>query len=122
MRTRLRATQARLLYLLREERPVVTLTEFLLARIAEDEVAAREPQWLALEYGVDSAGRAAFSSRVLAECEAKRRIVEELSPAVDYDRDRFIVQSTLEAAATASLRFLALPYADHPDYREEWKP
>ena len=21
-----------------------------------------------------------------------------------------------------ALMFLALPYADHPDYREEWKP
>jgi hypothetical protein len=51
-------------------------------------------------------------ARVLAECEAKRRIVDsEGSPYVEG-----------HVPATRTLRFLALPYADHPDYRQEWKP
>ena len=41
-----------------------------------------------------------------AECEAKRRIVEN---AQDPGDDLFVA-------------ILALPYADHPDYREEWRP
>jgi len=55
-------------------------------------------------------------ARVLAECSAKRRIVElgvctacatEAQPC-DHRAD--------------TLRLLALPYADHEDYREEWTP
>lgn len=45
-------------------------------------------------------------ARVLAECRAKRRLVEELGA---FRRG-------------AALRLLAMPYADHPDYRQEWKP
>ena len=48
--------------------------------------------------------------RVLAECAARRRVVERCS-------DR--------ASGTAdpdTLRLLALPYADHPDHRAEWHP
>lgn len=50
-------------------------------------------------------------ARVLAECEAKRRMVEMIPgmPADWDDRDYL-------------LRLLALPYADHPDYDPEWKP
>ena len=45
-------------------------------------------------------------ARVLAECEAKRQIVQN---AQDPGDDLFVA-------------ILALPYADHPDYREEWRP
>jgi hypothetical protein len=48
-------------------------------------------------------------ARVLAECEAKRRIVEMHA----YQEEHFTPDE---------LRALALPYADHPDYREEWRP
>jgi hypothetical protein len=47
-------------------------------------------------------------TRVLAECRAKRQVVE----GVTAD----------EATRDLVLRTLALPYADHPDYREEWRP
>jgi len=44
---------------------------------------------------------------VLAECEAKRRIVEHLTgPAYDDE---------------TVLRLLALPYADHESFQEEWR-
>lgn len=47
-------------------------------------------------------------ARVLAECEAKRRIVEWAS-----DGEGEFHWSTVLAP-------LAAVYADHPDYREEW--
>lgn len=53
-------------------------------------------------------------ARVLAECEAKRQIVERCA-AVD-----FAMPSTHLAHGVLAL--LALPYADHPDYRDEWRP
>jgi hypothetical protein len=43
-------------------------------------------------------------TRVLAECRAKRQVLEACG-----DDEQV-------------LRCLALPYADHPDYREEWRP
>lgn len=48
-------------------------------------------------------------ARVLAECEAKRRIVELNVYAYDDPPYRYC------------LRLLALPYADHPDYQESWR-
>ena len=92
------------------------LTDFLLARIAEDEAWAESetfPQPFRFE-----------AARVLAECEAKRRIVDrcerdmvaEGESASGYD----IIAHT-DALARDTLEFLALPYADHPDYREEWR-
>lgn len=46
-------------------------------------------------------------ARVLAECEAKRRIIDLVVGAY---------------AGYAVLPVLALPYATRPGYREEWKP
>ena len=55
--------------------------------------------------------------RVLAECESKRRIitlcgVDPLQPGA----------LLLRVQTDAVVRLLALPYADHPDYREQWRP
>ena len=125
----------------------VTLAEFLLARIAEDEAAARagissqadpENGWGLIEYQ----GMAGLSlsphvghvhervqgehiirwhpARVLAECEAKRRIV-----AMQAENDDQRHQPGFHYKAQmieGVLRSLALPYADHPDYRESWRP
>lgn len=49
-------------------------------------------------------------ARVLAECEAKRRIVEWMSDEVEY-----------VVFGDDVLRALATVYADHPDYQPEWK-
>lgn len=61
-------------------------------------------------------------ARVLAECEAKRRIVEEYEANFWPDPgDREALTDASSAASPAAMiRLLALPYADHPDYREEW--
>ena len=106
------------------------LAGFLLARIGEDEAVARKvvaavkaPDYVIVrvyeqpEPGVTVQRDVALyrPDRVLAECEAKRRIVEECGHTVD----RFTYSGDL---ARAVLALLALPYADHPDYRQEWKP
>ena len=103
------------------ETGLVTLTDFILARIAEDEAWARiegaaylrahDPSAL-----VDEPKTPALFPRVLAECEAKRRIVEEAlsaPPTSQFDGVR-------ESGAW-TLRALAAIYADHPDYRGEWR-
>jgi len=52
-------------------------------------------------------------ARGLAECEAKRRIVELFPNHPDHS-------DGWGNAGGRVLELLALPYADHPDYREEW--
>lgn len=105
----------------------MTLTEFLLARIAEDEAVAiaavqgftEGDFWrdgntttLASARHVASHGPA----RVLAECEAKRRIVAGLSGVLAQSRNEQQIQN-----AQTTLGHLAAVYADHPDYRDEWR-
>jgi Family of unknown function (DUF6221) len=58
-------------------------------------------------------------ARVLAEVEAKRRILGWHSG----DRDGRCLCCQIETAGTCqTVRLLALPYADRPDFREEWRP
>ena len=123
------------------------LTEFLLARIAEDEAVAREaglddPTW---QYAATSWGAMQIESsdgtnitndwegltdsvqafagphiarhdpaRVLAACKAKRRIVAEHGECGWNEERRGGLQD--------AIRILAETYADHPDYRDEWRP
>jgi hypothetical protein len=68
--------------------------------------------------------RFADPARVLAEVEAKRRIIrryeeQESAPGRD-ENDEGI--NGLIAGLYVATQVLALPYADHPDYREEWRP
>lgn len=88
----------------------MTLTDFILERIAEDEklranlpsvdslIAARNAQAITMR---DAQAVLAIKHRLRSEIEAKRRIAEH--------------------ADDKCLRMLALSYADHPDYRQEWK-
>lgn len=164
------------------------LTEFLLARIAEDEDAAQDcgvNQWVAafreglpvVELAPDSPyqrvvvveARRRHShsvdtirgyqehiarhdpARVLAECEAHRRIVElhEAWPVLVQRQPKFETVDTSDPGQFAMrasqqimwateqeyrakfgdepptapmIAALAAIYADHPDYREEWRP
>ena len=86
----------------------MTVTEFLQARIDEDEAGARgelemEPQsrlgaqWLGLMH------------QTLAECEAKQHVLDEA-----------LVWG--EGCLNVMTWYLAEIYSDHPDYREEWRP
>ena len=139
----------------------MTITEFLLARITEDEkvarAAAREgggERWqisvvhsamVQLDDGTEWGGETVVydegrpgeeqaahiarhdPARVLAGCEAKRRVVELAASWSDH-ADRHpagpdAVSAVLKAQAITAetvLRTLAREWADHPDYREEW--
>lgn len=108
----------------------MTLTEFLLARIAEDEAAARRAlvdehgnqvwqaqQWVELETDALTHVYRHDPHAVLAECEAKRRLIEA---AEEWRWDRDLAGP--DPHSDWVLELLALPYAGHPDYRDEWKP
>jgi hypothetical protein len=92
----------------------LTITEFLLARIADDEEAAgADPgcECLGVQFGIGHGP--VCPERVLAECEAKRRIVKRLNNRMRPD---------VAFEAWYALRVLAAIYADHPDWRGEWRP
>jgi hypothetical protein len=109
------------------------LVEFLLARIAEDEAVARD------EYRCNTDMRWT-PDRVLAECEKNRRIVKLHAievvkvPLPPFDSatgdmvpDEYDVScevcgwaSDSPTSACLTLRLLALPYADHPDFDPGW--
>jgi len=90
----------------------MTLTEFLLARIEHDK------RFFAT-YGVEEEHRV----QLLAECEAKRKIVEH---AIAWSATLHEVPEGWSEGTTTAYRMamewtlccLALPYADHPDYAE----
>lgn len=91
-----------------------TITEFLEARIAEDELAA-----------YDLMGERE-GDRTLAECAAKRAIIEEHywrsaegargCGLCNYSRD----YGWEETGPCKTVRALAAIYKDHPDYQQEW--
>lgn len=104
----------------------MTITEFLEARIAEDEADAASWRLAELEPHAVPGHPGAYllppeateaptlgawgRDRVLAEAAAKRAIINEYTPyGSGYD------------AWSAVMQHLAAIYADHPDYREEWK-
>jgi hypothetical protein len=99
---------------------VSDLAAFLLARIAEDEEAADRASQFSTRNGFAWVGPtperatvlALSGHRLLAECEAKRRIVATIQRWLDTG------YPTLDHVFFA----LALPYADHPEYRAEWRP
>ena len=149
------------------------LTDFLLARIAEDEAMARAAaldvgwdgfgesrirsgqRWVARYHEVcrsrplpDEAPAEAFRrmtiadcgalglgparhiarhdpARVLAECGAKRRIVDLHGRPHEcsiYEGDEIDnCHWCLDGDECSTLRLLAMIYASHPDFREEWR-
>ena len=121
------------------------LDEFLLARIAEDKriatdaagISGRE-RWTAEDAPGGTRGGAGEHvarhdpARILAECSAKRRIVlacRDVRPDLSFLgarprglADFFLSPSDQHELAALTLALLALPYADHHDYRQEWRP
>lgn len=111
----------------------MSITEFLLARIAEDEAVAvaAEPheEWISVgkieDGGMDTADGehvARWSpARVMAECKAKRRIVDEHGDDGGFCatcHDYYEHDGIRHPCPT--LLALAQPYADHPDYDPAW--
>lgn len=125
---------------------MITLTDFLLARIAEDKAVARAALDLNRRFDGDGGWTPAGledpwpeevahitrhdPARVLAECKAKRRIVEQAEEA-SADRAQvigeFCVGKAESDAAHATdpgdliLKAVASVYADHPDFDPAWR-
>jgi hypothetical protein len=126
----------------------MSLAEFLLARIAEDEADARDAfydgqVWVPEEEAVVAADKDLDAvlfldrkrdaihaanwapARVLAECEAKRRIVEHWKSTVEWAEDpgcdspdRYLM---VAAGLYEAMRHLAEPSADHETFQPEWR-
>lgn len=117
------------------------LLEFLRACIAEDEQSALavgdEDDWR--EYVADAgmyhrpasgfAASVGTPARVLAECDAKRKIIDRHAGVpypnpTDEPRDLACTDDGKPRPPEwcPELRTLASVYADHPDYPEEWRP
>ena len=91
------------------------LVEFLLARIAEHEhIASQLGTDPAMDFRLDKTPLDPWD-RVLADCKSKRAIIQlcQATEARGVATDAWVVGSE-------TLRLLALPYADHPDYDPAW--
>lgn len=115
------------------------LSAFLLARLAEDEAAAKAAgsdqrvTWATTANAAASAAGADAGlfilfndpARVLADVEAKRRIVGLHPSYGGYGERCATCQSEDDLAGDPwpcpTLRALASVYADHPEFREEWR-
>ncbi len=84
------------------------VVRFLFERIAEDEAAARRARAGRVPPGLFG------PDRVLADCAARRAIVELQRTNLMDDPEDW--------QANEILCLLALPYADHPAYRPAWRP
>lgn len=105
----------------------MNITEFLEARIAEDEAECGPMASLDDD---DRGGWAiAYAERVLAECAAKRAILafdqdkqiwEPRGFSSDTDSGAFISGGPKNPQARHVTQILAAIYKDHPDYQREW--
>lgn len=110
------------------------LAAWLLEQIAEDEAIAQalpdSPRlggrpsrpgetYSGPSYGLSTFIRTISPARVLVECDAKRRIVEMRMALNGNPR---LLGDEIDQRLEAVLLILALPYADRPGYREEWRP
>ena len=111
----------------------MTLTEFLNARLDEDEARARAAVTRPHGDAGEQAGPAVVEglltpARAQAEVESKRRLMKLAYEATGLDMDKDLDRdvgarevSGVEFVGERMLRALALPYADHPDFDEEWR-
>jgi len=116
----------------------MNITEFLEARIVEDEavVAYAEPQEMSGGYSYADVGGLSEvltvgAARVLAECAAKRAIIAEHGRGDSYVSDWCETCAQWWASEVGegppgvawpclTLKVLAAVYSDHPDYQQEW--
>ena len=105
------------------------IDEFIMARVAEDERAAEHGRRHndVGTYANDNYGCLLVDpARVLAECEAKRRVVE-----LHQQEPRYVEVQTMSEAEPrevyagtyipTELRLIAAVYADHPDFDPAWR-
>ena len=92
---------------------MTAIEDFIAARIYDDELEAEALLEATLE------GWVARRERLLLEVKAKRGIL------LDWmgQRRRSEVDRMIPAPSPRVLQYLALPYSDHPDYRQaSWTP
>lgn len=89
----------------------MTITDFLLARFSEDEADLCR----CCDDGLDT--RMGFAR---ADLEAKRRIVDRITHTLTEGTYPDLSRRE-RSQGHRTLCDLALPYADHPDYREGWR-
>lgn len=108
------------------------LVEFLTREIEADEAVARAAGDAedCGGYSVEPFDKAPLLTvgpgRALAECEAKRRIVELHPPTRNYIDERAMTDPEPRYvdggwSIPVELLLLAIPYADRPGFREEWR-
>lgn len=120
------------------------LVTWLRAQLDDDEAEAQE--WPAVlgdpptphPFWLDTNGHPIYEPRPrrLAEVDAKRRILDEHNDPMSDGRSlrpggpqtvcgtcrEFGMRNEQQPWPCNTLRYLALPYADRPGYRDEWKP
>lgn len=100
----------------------MTITEFLEARIDDDEARAGSG-WSRLgdtRWETDNYGRNFLTpSAVLAECAAKRAIIALCQPE-DAKEESWGPEAYMAGSYDDCIRALAAVYASHPDYEQEW--
>lgn len=120
-----------------------SITEFLLARIAEDEVRATMREWHTIDCETipNDAGYSypcdcGVPERMAAECSSKRAIIEMhgrmageswqtwrnkyCATCADWEDGQIGEGPPNIEYPCDTLRALAAVYEDHPDYRQEW--
>lgn len=121
------------------------LVNFLRARLDEDELIARDasveawtkaeaPSIFVMSVNGLVAETSAFTdalhiarhdpARVLAEVDAKRQALAHYERIQQHTRnsDGGADYIFAEGAVRKQAEYMALAYADHPDYRDEWRP
>lgn len=103
----------------------MTLTEFLLARLDELEGYTEQGRPRGEDPFDEARSAGWFQAEVfgpewvLADIEAKRRIVRHFAEKIEGWEQS---QEYWMDDGVKTLCLLALPYADHPDYDEAWRP
>lgn len=93
------------------------IARFLLTRLDEDEIELKR---LARDEGAVALGGLRAISRLRAEVDTKRRLIGSLQQLVVL-RDQ-PAERAVRHQAENMLRFLALPYEWHAEYRSQWRP
>lgn len=103
----------------------VTLAEFLTARL-DDKRAWLDSNENRTRNGMcDAPGDHLWEPEAYTEIDAKRKVVElHAGPheCVEVDPAWGVVTGHFVGGDCPTLRLLALPCADHPDYQQEWRP